>query len=292
MKQVICVAMVSVGWVSLAEAQEHRYYPGWAWDTVEVRGGAPNSNYDVEVHARTCTWRVEDSGTTDGDGDDTNRNIRWCPNDNFGPFDDAFRIHYTSGPKTCTREGGIVKGRGAGNNTRNSNCSADIISLPEDDPIFSGLTYTIAQNVQEEIGIWGEAAWLEGATDFTLTLPTGFTFSGVPVVSPLHSDLLLGAPMLSSASELTVPILSNAMTNPLDGLQIVSDISTPGGLDPGDYFFEFCGQLSITPVSAPGNVLDQGLAKSCALGFTKVPEPAGLVLLVVGSGIGLLRRRR
>ena len=291
-----CVFLLVVGLaVCPALGQEHRYYPGWLWDTVEVRGGTPDSNYDVELHNLSCTWFIEDSGTTDSDGDDTNRITRWAPNYGIGRYQDKFRIHYTSGPSTCTYEYGTIKGRGSGNNTRNSNVTGSVVQLPEADPMFTGLSYTIVQNVQDEMDLWSEAAWLQPGSDFTLTLFDGFTFDSVPTVSSLFSDIVLGTPLLSGdATTLTVPIVSNQRINALGGIEITgTDIWTPGGMSPGDYFYEISGVFDITSVLDTGTVVSTTSAVSNALGFQKVPEPAGPVLLTLGvGGLGLRRRRR
>jgi hypothetical protein len=300
MKKLISIWVFMLSWSPVvtmpatSKAQEHRYYPGWIWDTIEVRGGVPNSDYDVEIHFWTCTWHVSDSGTTDGNGDDTNRTVRIGPGDGIGPLDDAFRIHYTSGPKTCTREGGIIKGI-APSGTRNSNVIGSVVQLPPGDPLYEDLQYTFFQNVQQEMDIWKEVAWLQAGTDFRMTLPEHFTFDGVPLLSSTNpADLELGSPYLSGGNRTVfVPIISNQKHDPFAGINIKTDIWVDGGLPTGDYFYEFAGSFDVTAVSQPDTILYSLDASSNAMGFEKIPDPASLALGLIGVvSVGWLRRRR
>jgi hypothetical protein len=243
-----------VCWLAVATTDAKVVYdPGYFVDTWEVTG-PPNTTFEVKLHHYRCTYRTVASGTTDSSGEASGYIIHWGPGNGYQPYHTGVRVYFGDG----TWQGGKLKSRGlfCCANFSGGHAGFDIGQAALSGP----LALEFAQNVQDVMDETGYAAWWQDGSSITIRLPEHFIFASVPTVEPiLPGDLQVGLPQLLEAGRtLEVPILTNARTEPLNGLAISDLYIAYDGIPLADFYWPaVVSEMALAPAGSPFDPVDE-----------------------------------
>ncbi|MBC7835243.1 MAG: hypothetical protein H7Y88_09110, partial [Phycisphaerales bacterium] len=247
----------------------------WIGD-LAITGGKPSTPYTFEF-LRGGVWITRYSGTSNAAGGD------------------SVSLWDLAGGITNPKKGEPTRVTwGAGNGTRTPTVNA-IAHLDTNNPpvqvVQVGVPSTILnvgveirQNSQEILNDFPAPVWYLNDQNLTMTLPSGFAWGNVPLVTALGSGLVLGSAQ-TVGSTLTIPVLTNARTDVFAGVSISGGTVSYGSGPPGITETGWAG-LFFNDVLGPSN---EG-SGSIQL-FEIIPSPGSLAIFGVAMLYASRRKR-